>query len=173
MFNPSDSLQFESQIRTTPLGSDVNGATVIKAFAARMGSLTISITLSRRDRLLVYLNDNELTFESDSDSPTQLDTVTLQYEDFSITKNLTNDQLTLSWTIGVNIQITPAFIDTTSTRVLNVAAAVSGELKGNWTLGLIGNYDGNANNDLRNNLGVVVGIADILSSRQIHEVSNF
>ena len=138
-----------------------------------MGSLTVSITLSRRDRLVVHLNGNELTFVPDSDSSTQLDTITLRYEDFSITKNLTDDQLTLSWTIGVNIQITPAFVNSTSTRVLNVAAAVSGELKGNWTLGLIGSYDGNAANDLRNNLGVVVGTANTLSSRQIHEVSNF
>jgi hypothetical protein len=118
----------------------------------------------------VHLNDVELTFESDSDAPTHLDTVTLRFEDFSITKNLTNNQFTLSWPIGINIQVTPAFVNTSSTLVLNVATAVSGDLKGNWTLGLIGGYDGNPINDLRNNAGTVVGTVDMLSSQEIHEL---
>ncbi len=121
----------------------------------------------------MHLNDVELTFESDSDAPTHLDTVTLRFEDFSITKNLTNNQFTLSWPIGINIQVTPAFVNTSSTLVLNVATAVSGDLKGNWTLGLIGGYDGNPTNDLRNNAGTVVGTVDMLSSQEIHEVSHF
>ena len=55
--------------------------------------------------------------------------------------------------------------------VLNVGAAISGELKGNWTLGLIGSYDGNPSNDLRNSSGNVVGTTDTLSNEQIHQVS--
>jgi hypothetical protein len=170
-FNSSNPFQFESQIRTTPLGTGVNDVTVIKAFSARVGSLKISITVSRRNRLLVHLNGDELVFDSDFEAPTQLDTTTMRFEDFSITKNRTNDQLTLSWAIGVSVQVTPAFINTASTLVLNIAAAVSGELKGNWTLGLIGGYDGNPANDLRDKSGIVVGNVSNLSPRQIHEVS--
>ncbi len=137
-----------------------------------MGSLKISITASRRNQLLVHLNGDELTFESDSEALMQSDAITLQFEDFSIAKNLTNDQFTLSWTIGVSVQVTPAFVNTTSTLVLNVATAFSGELKGNWTVGLIGSYDGNPSNDLRDKSGTVVGTVDTLSPREIHEVSS-
>jgi hypothetical protein len=73
------------------------------------------------------------------------------------------------------VQVTPVFVNTASTLVLNVAAAVSGEWKGDWTLGLIGGYDGNPINDLRDSHGVVVGTVDTLTSQEIHEVniSNF
>jgi hypothetical protein len=153
------------------LGGSANGVTVIKAFAAGIGSLKISITVSRRDRLLVHLNGDELVFEHDSDAPTQHDTITLRFDDFSISKNLTDNQFTLVWSVGVSVQVTPAFVNTVSTMVLNVAAAVSGEWKGNWTLGLIGGYDGNPHNDLRDSHGVVIGTVDTLTSQQIHEVN--
>ena len=122
MFNTNIPFRFESQIRTTPLGAGASGATAIKAFAARMDSSKISITVSRRNQLLVHLNDAELTFESDLDSFTQLDTITQRFEDLTITKNLTNNQFSLSWTIGVNVQITPVFVNTSSTVVLNVGS---------------------------------------------------
>ncbi|CAF1024932.1 unnamed protein product [Adineta steineri] len=169
-FNTNISFQFESQIRTTPLGSGVNSATAIKAFAAKIGSLKISITVSRRNQLLVHLNDEELRFESDLDTPTQLDIITFQFEDFSISKNRTNNQITLSTPIGISIQISPIFVTTSSTLVLNIAAAISGELKGNWTLGLIGSYDGNPLNDLRDSSGILVGTVDALSPQEIHEL---
>lgn len=120
----------------------------------------------------MHVNDVELTFERDLDSFTQFDTITQRFEDFIITKNLSTNQFTLSWTMGISVQITPVFVNTTSILVLNVATAISGELKGNWTLGLIGAYDDDPNNDIRDNFGTVVGTVDTLSSRQIHEVSN-
>lgn len=170
VFDPNSPLQFESQIRTTPLGSSSNDVTAIRAFAAQRSSLNISITLSRRDQLLVHLNGDELTFEPDSDVLTELDTITLRFDDFIITKNLTNDQFTLLWSLGINIQVTPVFVNAVSTRVLNVGAAVSGELKGNWTLGLIGGYDGNPLNDLRDKHGIVVGTVDTIDTQRIHEL---
>ncbi|CAF4100992.1 unnamed protein product, partial [Adineta steineri] len=170
-FNTNISFQFESQIRTTPLGSGVNSATAIRAFAAKSGSLKISITVSRRNQLLVHLNDEELTFESDLDTPTQLDITTLRFEDFSISKNRTNNQIILSTPIGVSVQISPIFVTTSSTLVLNIAAVISGELKRNWTLGLIGSYDGNPLNDLRDSSGILVGTVDALSPQEIHEVT--
>ncbi|CAF1471741.1 unnamed protein product [Rotaria sp. Silwood1] len=144
--------------------------TAIKAFAARVDSMSISITVSRRNQLLVYLNNEELTFEIDSDTETQFDTITLRFDGFSITKNLTNNQFTLSWSLGVSIQVTPVIVNTASTLVLNVAAAVGGNFKGNWTLGLIGSYDGNPMNDLRDKNGTVVGTVNMLTPQQIHEL---
>ena len=128
--------------------------------------------MSRRDQVLTHLNGEELIFESESDTLTQRDTITMLFDDLSITKNTTSDQFTLSWRNGVSIQVTPIFINSASTLVLNVAAAVSGDLKGNWTLGLIGGYDGDPTNDLRDSNGMLVGTVDTLSLREIHEVSD-
>ncbi|UJR24393.1 hypothetical protein I4U23_005770 [Adineta vaga] len=168
-FNTNIPFQFESQIRTTPIGIGTNNATAIKAFAAKIGSQNnMSITVSRRNQLLIHLNGNELTF--DTDSQTIFNTITLRFEDFSISKNLSNNQLILSYSIGVNIQITPIYITTISTLVLNINVAISAEFKGNWTLGLIGGYDGNRSNDLRNSSGTIIGTIDTLSAQQIHEL---
>ena len=145
--------------------------TAVKGFAARANSITISITVSRRNQVLVRLNNETVTFESDQSAQTQPDAITLTFANFSMTKNRTSGQITLVWNIGVSIQVTPIFLNTTSTLVLNVAAAISGDLKGNWSLGLIGGYDGQAQNDLRIKNGTVVGTVETLSSRQIHEVS--
>lgn len=169
-FDINSPLQFESQIRLTSLSANMTDVTAIKAFAARVDSMSISITVSRRNQLLVYFNNEELTFEIDSDTETQSDIITLRFDGFSITKNLTNNQFTLSWPLGVSIQVTPVFVNTASSLVLNVAAAVAGNLKGNWTLGLIGSYDGNPMNDLREKNGTVVGTVSTLTSQQIHEV---
>ncbi|CAF3426863.1 unnamed protein product [Rotaria socialis] len=168
-FDSSVSLQLESQIRTVPLEGIRNKVTAIKTFAARMVSMNVSIIVSRRNQVVVRLNNDELLFLLDEDALTEVNTTTLSFEDFSIIKNQTNGQLTLSWSIGVSIQVTPVFVNTTSTVVLNVGTALSGELKGNWTLGLIGGYDGNPANDLRTKNGTLVGSIDSLTSKQIHE----
>ncbi|CAF3550961.1 unnamed protein product [Rotaria socialis] len=149
-FDSSVSLQLESQIRTVPLEGIRNKVTAIKTFAARMVSMNVSIIVSRRNQVVVRLNNDELLFLLDEDALTEVNTTTLSFEDFSIIKNQTNGQLTLSWSIGVSIQVTPVFVNTTSTVVLNVGAAVSGELKGNWTLGLMRTcyYDAAITNDI-------------------------
>lgn len=138
-----------------------------------MNSITVSITVSRRNQLLVHLNNEEVAFVSDQDTDIQSETITIRLASFSMTKNITSNQITLVWIVGVSIQVTPVFLNTASTLVLNVGAAVSGDLKGNWTLGLVGSYDGNAGNDLRTKNGAVIGTVETLSPRQIHEVSFF
>ncbi|CAF3686703.1 unnamed protein product [Rotaria sp. Silwood1] len=60
--------------------------------------------------------------------------IAVHFGDSSIMKNQTNNQFTLSWSRGISIQVTSVFVNTESTLVLNVAEAVSGELKENWTL---------------------------------------
>ncbi|CAF1275999.1 unnamed protein product [Adineta ricciae] len=164
VFDSSSSFRFESQIRTTPIESGTTNATAIKAFAAKIGLQNISVTVSRRNQLLVHLNGDELAFDND------LNRTTLQLEEFSITKTRANNQLTILCRLGVHIQITPIFITTKSVMVLNVGAAISGELKGNWTFGLIGSYDGNPSNDLRDSSGNIVGTTDTLSTEQIHQL---
>ena len=133
----------------------------------------VSITVSRRNQLLVRLNNEDVTFVPDQDGSTISEIITLRMANFSITKNTSNNQLTLVWDIGISIQVTPVFLSVASTFVLNVAAAVSGHLKGNWTVGLIGSYDGDGQNDLRLKNGTVIGTVDTLSLQQIHEVSLF
>lgn len=172
MFDPAGTFQFESQIRTVPPGNTTSGVTAIKAFAARGNSVTVSVTVSRRNQLLVHLNNEEVTFVSDQDTGVSSDIMTLRLTNFSITKNISSGQITLVWNVGVSIQITPVPLNTTaSTLVLNVAAAVSGNLEGNWTLGLIGSYDGDTSNDLRVKNGTVIGAVENLSLQQIHQVS--
>jgi hypothetical protein len=155
------------------LGNVTAGVTAIKAFAARMNSITVSVTVSRRNQLLVHLNQEEVAFVPDQDTEFQSDTITINSATMSITKNITSNQITLVWVVGISIKVTPVFLNTASTLVLNVAAAVSGDLKGNWTLGLVGSYDGNAGNDLRSKNGAVIGTVETLTPRQIHEVSFF
>ncbi|CAF0814967.1 unnamed protein product [Adineta ricciae] len=168
-YNFNTTFRFESQIRTTPIGSGAATATAIKAFAVRIGMQKLAITVSRRNQLLILLNNDELIFETDQDTSTNLDLITFRFEEFFISKNRTNNQLTLVCAQGVSIQITPVYVATASTMVLNIGAAISGELKGEWTLGLIGSYDGNPLNDLRDRSGVVIGTVDELSSQEIHE----
>lgn len=136
-----------------------------------MNSNTVSITVSRRNQVLVYVNQEQVVFLSDSDTIRQSDTISLRFENLSMTKNITNGQITLVWPIGISIQVTPVFVNTTSILVLNVAVSVSGDLKGNWTVGLIGSYDDNQYNDLRIKNGTIVGTIDTLSLQQIHEVN--
>ena len=133
--------------------------------------MTVSITVSRRNQILLRLNNQTVTFESEQNAVIQSDTITLSFANFSITKKRTSDQITLVWNVGISIRVTPIFLNATSALVLNVAAAVSGDLKGNSSFGLIGGYDGQAQNDLRIKNGTVIGTVETLSARQIHEVS--
>jgi hypothetical protein len=154
------------------LSTNTSDATVIKAFAARYARNTISIAVSRRNQLLLHLNGQALTLEQDSDTATATSAVvTFQVDDLMITKNLTSNQITLSWPLGVSMEITPILVNIAGgSLVLSIAVAVSGTFHGYWTYGLIGSYDGNPANDLRSSNGSLVGTVDTLTAQQIHEV---
>ncbi|CAF4196691.1 unnamed protein product, partial [Rotaria magnacalcarata] len=65
----SSSFIFMSQVRTVPIAS--SEATVTKAFAARTNSIddqSISVTISRREQLVIRRGDEILEFEDNIDS---------------------------------------------------------------------------------------------------------
>ena len=103
----NQSLIFNSQIRTTPIGS----ATVIRGFAAKSSNSqaqNMSVTVSRREMLIVR-RDNE-TIDLDATTDDQVSTnnvLVLFYPELIFEYNRTSSILTLSWFIGVSIQITP------------------------------------------------------------------
>lgn len=118
----------------------------------------------------MHFNGELLALERDPDAVLATEIVALQLDDLFIMKNLSSNEFTLSWSVGVSMEITPTPVSTTSSLVLSVAATISGSFKGNWTHGLIGGYDGNPTNDLRSSSGTVVGTVDSLTTQEIHEV---
>jgi len=140
---PTQSFVFMSQIRTAPLSS--NDATVTKGFAARSNdpeSQPISVTISRRDQLLLYRGNTSFEFDDHID--------TLVYPEMTI-ERLGNDmrKLILSWNLGVTVQISLVDLTTPSrTVVMNIGVSVAG-LYRTRTYGLLGTYDGQSSNDLR------------------------
>lgn len=151
---------FVSQIRTVPLAS--NDATVTKGFAARSNDLqseSISVTISRRDNLLVYRGNTSLEFEDNID--------TLVFPEMTIERHGDETRLlTLSWNIGVTVQIRLVDITVPSRTVaMNVGVSVAG-LYRERTYGLLGTYDGQSSNDLRTPDGRIVSAS--ASLEEIH-----
>ncbi|CAF1100682.1 unnamed protein product [Rotaria sordida] len=151
---------FMSQIRTMPLES--NDVTVTRGFAARSSdpeSQPISITVSRRENLIMRRGNELLEFEDNIHM--------LFFPEMTIERNpIDSTILTLSWTIGVTVQI--KLVETTSPSValvLNVAASVADTFR-ERTYGLLGIYDNEPNNDLRAQNGIVVNSNALLE--QIH-----
>ncbi|CAF3942552.1 unnamed protein product, partial [Rotaria sp. Silwood2] len=141
---------FMSQIRTMPLES--NNVTVTKGFAAKSSdpeSQSISITVSRRENLVMRRGNELLEFEDNIHM--------LFFPEITIERNpIDSTILTLSWTIGVTVQIKLVEMVSPSTAlVLNVAASVTDTFRGR-TYGLLGTYDGEPTNDLRAQNGIVV-----------------
>ncbi|CAF1284517.1 unnamed protein product [Rotaria sordida] len=151
---------FMSQIRTMPLES--NDVTVTRGFAARSSdpeSQPISITVSRRENLIMRRGNELLEFEDNIHM--------LFFPEMTIERNpIDSTILTLSWTIGVTVQI--KLVETTSLSValvLNVAASIADTFR-ERTYGLLGIYDNEPNNDLRAQNGIVVNSNALLE--QIH-----
>ncbi|CAF1459823.1 unnamed protein product [Rotaria sordida] len=151
---------FMSQIRTMPLES--NDVTVTRGFAARSSdpeSQPISITVSRRENLIMRRGNELLEFEDNIHM--------LFFLEMTIERNpIYSTILTLSWTIGVTVQI--KLVETTSPSValvLNVAASIADTFR-ERTYGLLGIYDNEPNNDLRAQNGIVVNSNALLE--QIH-----
>ena len=178
-FNPNiQSLIFNAQIRTAPLnsssgGGSVNTATVIRGFAAKSDhslAQPMSITVSRRELLIVRRGNETIDLDStNDDSISNTNTLTLFYPELTLEYNRTSKVMTLSWLIGVSIQITQVsvMINGVNMLVLNLGASVAGTHQ-NRVFGLLGLYDGNRNNDLRAQNGSIVGLANELSLEEIH-----
>jgi hypothetical protein len=158
-----------SQVRTVPLEGTENKVTVTKAFAAKsniLGSQPIRIVVSRREHLLVYRGNEMLDLEPNLDSVNSNQTILLTFSDVTIEKEPVNRTITLTWPIGVSVKVSLVnIISPVAALVLNIGASISSAFQGK-TYGLLGNYDGNSANDLRNKNGQV--IPSNSTTEQIH-----
>ena len=162
----NQSLIFMSQIRTFPL-SPISNATVTEGFAARSydaQAQPISVTVShrRRDQILILRRGNELIEFEDNIN-------TLYFPELTITRLDAQNEKHFSflWNIGVTIEINVIQMTSPSEQlVLNIGASVA-EFYQKKTYGLLGNYDGISNNDLRNRHGQVIN--SNASLEQIHK----
>jgi hypothetical protein len=168
-FDSTLNYTFMSQVRTVPLAGAGNKVTVTKAFAAKsntLGSQSIRIVISRRQHVLVYRGNEILDLEPNLDSVNSNQTIVLTFSDVTIEKEPVNGTITLTWPIGVSVQISLVNIVTpVAALVLNIGASLSSAFRGR-TYGLLGNYDGNPANDLRNKNGQV--ISSNSTTEQIH-----
>ena len=154
----NQSFPFMSQIRTIPLLS--SNATVIRGFAAHVDNQSISFTISRREKLLLYRGNESIEFEDNID--------TIHFPELTLTRldGPNNTHFSLAWNISVTIEITVIELQSPSRLLaLNIGISVA-EIFRNRTYGLLGNYDGMANNDLRSRNGTI--ISSNASLEQIH-----
>ncbi|CAF3735702.1 unnamed protein product [Rotaria sp. Silwood1] len=162
-------LIFNSQIRTTPLKSLNDSATVIRGLAAKSNDFLaekISITISPRNMLIVRRGNETLDLDTTNNNEISINnSLVLFFPEMTLEQNRTSGVLTLSWFIGVSIQVTPITIS--NGLVLNIDTSVAGSYR-NRTFGLLGLYDNNPDNDLRAQNGTILGKADTLSLEQIH-----
>ncbi|CAF1556505.1 unnamed protein product [Rotaria sp. Silwood1] len=161
-FNASNqSYIFMSQIRTIPIPS-IN-ATVTKSFAARLNnnkSETVKVTISRRQNLVLYRGNEPIEFDDNIHI--------LSFPEMTINRldGNNNRHFSLSWTIGVTIEINVIeMISPSKQLILDIAASVAGNFRGK-TYGLLGTYDGNVTNDLRSKNGSIISNASL---EQIHK----
>ena len=142
---------FHSQIRTGPLSN--SNVTVIKGFAAQSAGIDsepVSFTVSQREQLLLRRGNDTLDFEDDVER--------LFFPELTISRldGANHSLFSLSWSIGVNIRI--SLVRLSSPReslLLNVAVSVSSLFRGK-AVGLLGNFDGVSENDLRNRNGTII-----------------
>ena len=169
-FNPSiQTIIFDSQIRTTTMPSLGTQATVIRGFAASSnttGAQKISVTISQRELIIIRRGNETLDLDTTNDDTILTNNaLTLFFPEMTLEKNRTTGVLTLSWSIGVSVQISP--VSVAGGLVFNLGISVSGQYQ-NRTFGLLGVYDNDQNNDLRAQNGTIVGLSNTLSPEQIH-----
>ncbi|CAF4634252.1 unnamed protein product, partial [Rotaria sp. Silwood2] len=168
-FDSTLNYTFMSQVRTAPLVETGNKVTVTKAFAAKsntLGSQPIRMVVSRREHLLVYRGNEMLDLEPNLDSVNSNQTILLTFSDVTIEKEPVKKTITLTWPIGVSVKVSLVnIVSPAAAVVLNIGASLSSAFQGR-TYGLLGNYDGNSANDLRNKNGQV--ISSNSTTEQIH-----
>ncbi|CAF1231627.1 unnamed protein product [Rotaria sp. Silwood1] len=173
----SQNYSFIAQVRTTPVfysnQTIATLATVTRGLAAKSDhpqAESISVTVSRRELLIVRRGNETIDLDTVSaDTVSTRDSFVLFYPEMTLERNRTSGALTLSWFIGVSIQITPIILSSpvAGTVVLNLGVSVAGSFQGR-TYGLLGFYDNNRTNDLRTPNGSVVDNADSLTEAQIY-----
>ncbi|XP_023930884.1 uncharacterized protein LOC106158645 [Lingula anatina] len=138
---------FIMQTRLEPVsssqGTTVN-ATIFSAFAAKdsdSSRLHVQLTQDKQD-MAVYV-------QSDLVSPTLLQTGSASYNNLDLEYNDTTKTLLASFGSGVTVNVTKGV------GLLMFAVVVPDEYKSNTT-GLMGNYDGNVNNDLEARNGTIL-----------------
>jgi len=168
-------LLFDAQIRITPLPSFNSSATVIRGLAARSNDPlgeTISVTISKRERIIVRRGNETLDLESLDDPENSIHTnhtLIFSFPEIVLERNRTTGALTFSWTIGVTIQLTPIIVHSNSTETLVFSIDLSlSTVYFNRTLGLLGSYDRNSNNDFRARNGSIINHADSFDMEKIH-----
>lgn len=169
-FDPSSQyLVFEAQLRTTPITSLSANATSIRGLAAKSNHLQaqrMSVTVSRREMLVVRRGNETLDLDTTNDDEIPSNnSLVLFFPEMTLERNQSSGTLTLSWFLGVSIQITP--ISVGNFLVFNLGIAIDGSFQ-NRTFGLLGLYDNNPDNDLRAKNGTIIGRADTLTLEQIH-----
>ncbi|CAF4000147.1 unnamed protein product [Rotaria sordida] len=158
----SQSYIFMSQIRTVPISS--SNATVTKGFAARSNNIeseTVKVTISRRERLVLHRGNEPLEFDDNMNI--------IFFPEITISRldGNNNRHFSLSWTIGVTIEINVIeMISPSKQLVLNIGTSIAGIFR-EKTYGLLGTYDGRTDNDLRSRNGSI--IRSNASIEQIHK----
>ena len=176
--NPdATNLVFNAQVRTSPLTfpneTSSNTATVIRGLSAKSNdpqAREISITISQREFLVVRRGNETLDLNAASDDSVATNaSVVLYFPDMTLERNRTSGVLTLSWFVGVSIQINPISVSAAASNalILNIGISVAGLHQGR-TFGLLGSYDNDRTNDLRTRDGNVIGLATALTLEQIH-----
>eukprot|EP00105_Crassostrea_gigas_P042845 XP_019926993.1 PREDICTED: uncharacterized protein LOC105338278 [Crassostrea gigas] len=152
--------QFELQARTD-LAERANGttinATIFSAFAARDDTgAFVQVELSRhKDRMYIRGNDQDLTnhFEADNSYRFSNRNLSITRDNQTYIATFLRTSITLKVTLGV--------------RFLTIEAVVDSKYNGTVT-GLMGNFDGDSNNDFVLPNGTILQAEDVISERKIY-----
>ncbi|XP_052696969.1 uncharacterized protein LOC128175386 isoform X6 [Crassostrea angulata] len=152
--------QFELQARTD-LAERANGttinATIFSAFAARDDTgAFVQVELSRhKDRMYIRGNDQDLTnhFEADNSYRFSNRNLSITRDNQTYIATFLRTSITLKVTLGV--------------RFLTIEAVVDSKYNGTVT-GLMGNFDGDSNNDFVLPNGTILQAKDVISERKIY-----